>query len=398
MPSFDYEVLNGPGERLQGQIEAESQAAAVVELMKRGLHVLSLQAASKPKVYIRRNLGIKHIAFMTRQLASLLRAGVPLLKSLHVLEKQATDRRLQETLKDLRGRLREGGTLSEALEAHIQSFGPMYVSMVRAGETGGMLDDVLKRLGEYLYRELEMRGRIRAALAYPSLMILVGCSTVFVLLSFVIPKVCTLFLEAGRELPMPTQILISISGFFSAYWWLVLIAVITLFFSLRAWKQTRAGRLAVDRLSLKLPVFGDFVVKTETARMARVLGTLLGNGVPMLKALDVTATTLGNRVLSQNVLKISENVRHGDSLSKQLGAEEMFPPLMTNVVEVGEQSGSLDQALINLAEEYDGEIDRTIRTMLSLMEPMLIILVGGAIGFIVLALLLPIFDLNEVIQ
>lgn len=398
MPIFEYEALKGPGERLNGKLEAESRRAAIDMLAARGFHMLSVEESASPRLSLRRRMGLKEVAQFSRNLGRMIRGGVPLSKALTVLEDQTDSRVGRETVQALRASVQEGEAFSQALQVHRKTFGPWYVSMVRAGEAGGALPESLERIGELLDREIDLRGRVRAALAYPGLMVLVGGLTVFILLSFVIPKISVLFSEAGQALPLPSLILIQVSGFFAAFWWAVLLGLAGLILLGRSFLQTDAGRRWADRALLKTPLIGTLILRSETSRLCRVLGTLLRHGVPLLQGLSVTSATLGNRVLQQTVEQIILQVKQGDSLSGQLEATGMFPTIMTHVVAVGEQSGELDQSLLELANDYESEIDRSVRAIVSMIEPMLIILVGGVVGFIVLALLLPIFEINEVIQ
>lgn len=398
MGTFQYEVMASPGERVRGRIDAESSAAAALELSRRGYHVLALNEAAPERLARRRALRLKETAYFTRQLARLLRSGVPLAKALHLLEAQEQRSAVRRVLADLRERMQEGAALSKALEAHERSFGAWYVSLVRAGETGGMLDDVLTRLADLLDRESEMRSRIRAALAYPALMTAVGVITVFFLLSFVFPKVTTLFDDAQQRLPMPTLLLMGVSEFFASFWWAVAIGAAVFVLACRAFARSERGARMLSRAMLSLPLFGTLEIRSECARFARVLGTLLGNGVPILQAMESTGATLGNAVLRESTAAMTRHIRQGDPLSRQLEKQRWFPPLMANVVAVGEQSGTLDQVLIDLAREYESDVERLLSSLVSMLEPLLIIVVGGAVGFIVMALLLPIFELNEVIQ
>ncbi len=398
MPIFEYQVLKTPGERLNGRLEAENRRAAIDILAGRGFHMLSLDEAEKPRLGFRRKMGLREVAQFSRNLGRMIRGGVPLGKAIAVLEQQADSRAGQETLRALRAAVQEGETFSNALGTHGRTFGPWYVSMIRAGETGGALSDSLERVGELLYREHDLRGRVRAALAYPGLMVTVGCATVFILLSFVIPKISVLFTDAGRSLPLPSLLLIRISEFFSAFWWAVLLGLVATGLLARIFYRSDAGRRWGDQTLLRTPLIGALILRSETARICRVLGTLLRHGVPLLQGLAVTSETLRNRVLQQAIEQIILQIRQGDPLSSQLEASGLFPAIMTHVVAVGEQSGELDRSLLELAEDYESEIDRSVQAIVSMIEPLLIILVGGVVGFIVMALLLPIFEINEVIQ
>lgn len=398
VPTFEYEALKGPGERLQGRVEAESRRAAIEMLAGRGLHMLSIEETLAQRLSMRRRMGLKDVARFSRDLSRLVRGGVPLSKALGALERQAASRAGRETMRNLRAAVEEGGAFSRALEGDGRTFGAWYVSMVRAGETGGALPESLERIAELLDREVDLRGRVRAALAYPGLMALVGFLTVFALLSFVIPRITALFTEAGRALPLPSQILIGVSEVFGDFWWAILLGLAALAFLLRALILSESGRGWADAWVLRLPLIGPLVLRAETARLCRVLGTLLRHGVPLLQGLSVSAATLGNRALRAAIESVAVKVKQGDPLSVQLQATGHFPPIMTHVVAVGESSGELDQSLLELAGDYEVELDRSVRTLVSMIEPILIIVVGGVVGFIVLALLLPIFEINEVIQ
>lgn len=390
--------MSSPGEKVRGRIEAESSSAALAELTQRGYHILKIEESAKVREPRDRRLKLRDVAFVSQQLARLLRSGVPLLKALSILEGRIPSKVAKATLADLRTRIQEGSSFSAALAMHRRSFGSWYVSLVRAGETGGMLDQVLQRLADLIYQEVNLRSRIRAALAYPALMVVMGIVTVFFLLSFVFPKVTVLFSDARQALPLPTLVLMKISGFFAAYWWGVIIAAAIAVLLFRMAMSTERVRRVADRIILSVPLFGQLTIKTEIGRFARVLGTLLANGVPMLQALEVTGATLENAVLRASVKEMGQHVRQGEALSRQMAKERWFPELMVSVLAVGEESGRLDESLLEVAQEYDVEVQRSLATMVSMLEPALIIVVGGAVGFIVMALLLPIFELNEVIQ
>jgi type II secretory pathway component PulF len=270
--------------------------------------------------------------------------------------------------------------------------------MVASGETGGTLENVLGRLSDFLEKDEETISKIRASLAYPALMAFVGFITIFVLLSFVAPRLTIIFLDLGQTLPLPTRLLIAISSFFARFWFFIIISITFIAVSFNRWLKTKEGKRVFDGLKLKMPIIGDFIKRAEIARLGRTLGTLIANGVPIIQALNVAARTMGNDVIRQELEEAREMVVGGSTLSLSIKKKRYFPEMMINMIAVGEESGALENALFKVADTYDKEIDRSIKTFTSLLEPSLILFMGLVVGFIVISMLLPIFQINLMVR
>lgn len=387
---------------MEGSLEAETEQEALAKLSQMGYFPLSIQreetspqGQAAPRSFrlftrIRR----RDITLFTRQLADLLESGLPLMRTLDVLREQMENPRLQEVLADLASQIRDGRSLSDALAIYPRVFSPLYVSMVRSGEVGGMLGGVLARLADFAEKEEELHVKMRSALAYPILILLVGMGTIAVLLIFVVPKLVLLFQEVGQILPLPTRVLIGLSQWFVSYWWLVVSIAGLGVFLVRRGGLSQGARLAIDRIKLRLPVCGSLIKKVEIARFARSLATLLSHGVPILQGMQVVVQAAGNELLRGELQQIGEQLKGGDSLSQGMRRGRIFPALVTHMVAVGEEAGSLDRSLFKIADTYEREADRAMKLMTSLVEPVMILIMGSLVGFIVIAMLLPIFEID----
>jgi type II secretory pathway component PulF len=334
------------------------------------------------------------VANFTRQVSDLLRSGLPLSRCLDVLVAQTTNEKFREVIRQLRSDVSGGMSFAEGLAQHRKVFNRLYTNMVHAGEISGSLGDVMRRLAEFYESELETRGKIISAMAYPAIMIFVGIGVVLVLLTFVIPRFTVMFEDMGQNLPMITEFLVSLSDFLVNYWWVMILALVGLVFAYTKYVATPEGRLHVDTLKLKAPLLGDFLRKREIAKFARTLGTLLANGVPILTALEIVEAVMSNRVLEERIEGIRDNIREGERVSEHLGQGGVFPPMVVNMIAVGEETGSLEETLDRIALTYEGETDRAMRTLTTLIEPLLILVMGAVVGFIVIAMILPIFMLS----
>lgn len=401
MGVFIYKAKDGPDRTVEGELEAEHKLAAIAALDRMGFSPIWVRertvgegrrARRAPRGRRIRN---RDITVFTRQLGSLTRSGVPILRSLRTIIDQTANPRLREVTEDIEATIRDGSMLSDALTRFPHLFPPLYVDMVRAGESGGILDATLARLAEARETEEDIRRKVQSAMAYPMLVVAVGAITVFVLLSFFLPRVVALF-EGYRDLPLPTRILIATSNFFSAYWyWMVLIAVLILAVLKRVLAADR-GRAMMDAMLLRIPFFRLFLQHSELARFARTLSLLLSAGVPIDKALELSGNTLRNTVLKAEIDVVrTGTVQKGNTLSSGLKRARHVPSFVANMTAVGEEGGSLDAALLEVATFYEKEVDQQTRIATSLIEPALILVVGALVGFIVAAMLLPIFELGS---
>jgi general secretion pathway protein F len=402
MGTFLYKARDRGRRMVEGSLAAETEQEALAKLGDLGYFPLSIEAEERgapgqPRPQpLRRVTKVRRrdVTLLTRQAADLLASGLTLMRALDVLREQTEHARVQAVLTDVASQVREGRSFSDALAAFPRIFSPLYISLVRSGEVGGMLADVLARLADLSEKEEEVYGKVRAALAYPALILLVGMGTVAALLIFVIPKLVSLFQEVGQTLPLPTRMLIALSRWLASYWWLLgLVAVGGAVLAKRG-TRSPAARLALDRAKLHLPVWGTLIRKVEIGRFARTLGTLLRHGVPILPAMQVVVQATGNELLRGELQRIGEQLRGGATLSQGMRRGHLFPTLVTHMVAVGEEAGALDRSLFKIADTYERETDRVIRFMTSLVEPLMILIVGAVVGFIVISMLLPIFEID----
>jgi type II secretory pathway component PulF len=334
----------------------------------------------------------------TRQLANLRLAGLPLSKSLAAVVEQTENLKLREVIKDLRSRVEDGSSFSTALAEYPKLFPSFYTSMVHAGEAGGMLDKVLERLASFAEKEQELKGNLKSAMAYPALLALVGVATIFFLTTFIIPRFITMFQDLGQVLPLPTRVLISMSTFTSNYWWLIISGVLLIIFIMNRYYHTEQGRVNIDRFRLRLPAFGSLSRRIEISKFSHGLGTLLQNGVPILNALGIVSHTINNQIIAREVIRFREGVAKGEMLAEQIRDSGEFPSMVSNLLAIGERSGKLDSVLIRIANTLDKEIDNNMKIINSLIEPAMILILGGIVGFLVISMLLPIFRINVLIK
>jgi len=346
----------------------------------------------------RRHISQRQLAYTTQQLTDLLHGGLPLMNALTLLARQTEHPTLQHIIESLARGVREGQSLSEALTHHPRAFSALYINMVRAGELGGHLEEALAELGQLGEHEAELRAQVRSAMAYPMLILLIACGMTVFLITYVIPRLSLVLIETGQALPLPTRIVMSISSVVTTWWWALGIGSVVLGWAAWLWAKSPSGRATLDRLVLALPLFGSLRRKRQTAQFSRMLGVMIRQGVPILQALEVSATNLTSVVFSQSVRKIQVMVREGTSLAEALTASGQFPAFVSNMVAVGEEAGTVDTALINVAASYEREANRSLKTLMTFLEPLLLMGVGGVVVLIVLAMLLPIFEIGLGVQ
>ncbi len=342
----------------------------------------------------RRAVKTADLASFNRQMADLLGAGIPLVKALMILGKQTTIPALKDIINDINSEVSGGETFADALAKHPREFSKLYVAMVRSGEAGGMLDEVLNRLADFSEQEEQLKGRIKSALAYPVVMICAGSIALFVIFSYVVPKIVGTFEELNQTLPAITQLLIDVSKFTQQYWYIVIGLAVAAVIAFVQGVRTPKGKMAWNTLQLRIPLLGDLIRKREIARFARTLGSLLKNGVSILSALAITRDVLENELVRMEVEKIQEEITQGAGVAEPLRNSAIFPPVTVNMMSVGEETGQLQTVLLRISDSYEIEVERKVRTMTSLIEPLIICVMGVIVGFIVIAMLLPIFSLD----
>ncbi len=403
MPSYHYKAVRLDGEAVEGQIEAQDEADVIRHLQKEGLIPLSARRAGGLRDQIfsgrrRQNLNIKEIGAMTRELATLLEAGLTLDRSLQILIELSDEERVNRILEDLQARVRGGSTFSAALELQGGQFPRLYINMVRAGETSGALDGVLARLAEYLERTADLRDTVVSALVYPLILLVVAGLSVILLLVFVVPQFAVLFQDMGAALPLPTRIVMGVGDFFRDFWWalLILIAVIAILIEKALAKPEVRDRF--DSRVLRLPLFGDLIWKLETARFCHTLSTLLKNGLTLLSALNLAKEVVGNRKLAGLMSQASEDLKHGRGLAQPFTQREILPQMALQMIRVGEESGALDAMLAKVAAIYDKETQSSVKRLLTLLEPALIIGLGVVVAGIIISIIVPILGANELVM
>ncbi|MBT3340989.1 MAG: type II secretion system protein GspF [Planctomycetes bacterium] len=335
------------------------------------------------------------VSTFTRQMATLVKAGIPITEALRAIIEQCENRPLEMVLRDVREAISQGKPTADALATHPDWFNELYVSMVRSGEAAGHLDEVLERLAKFIQEQTRVRNKVQAAMTYPIVMLVIGLGVVAILLVAVVPKITAMLAGRGQELPLPTQILDSASGFLVAYWWAIMMLIILASFSFNLYYSSAKGRLAIDSKLLRLPVFGDLIAKQAISRFAQTFATLLGSGVSVVRCLEVTRTVLGNRLLEKTIDDVREKILEGADIATPLKDSKVFPPLVGYMIAVGEQSGELDRMMEQVGESYQEEVDIATQKFTSLIEPLLIVFLAILVGFIILAILWPILQMSQ---
>ncbi len=408
MPVFEYTALDERGKSTSGIIDAEGAQAARQKLRTSGIFPVSIKETeeAEPKKQpgtfslSSRLSRIKpvEVAMMTRQLATLIGAGFPLVSALDALVPQTKSHGFKKILAQIKDSIVEGNSFARALSNYPGQFSPLYVNMVRAGETSGTLEIVLERLADITEKQQALKNRIQTALAYPIFMLIVGTAVLFILLIYIVPSITAIFAEMNQVLPTPTRVLIFLSDFFKSYWWsiFILVAAVAMFFN-RA-KKTEKGRYLIDKTMLILPGIGILVKKLAVGRFARTLGSLLENGVSMLIALDIVKNIAGNKLIADSVETAAIEVGKGQGLGVALSGSGIFPQLSIQMIQVGEQSGQLETMLTKISDVFENEVELTIMRLTSYLEPVMILVMGSIVAFIVLSICLPIFEMNQLIR
>ena len=418
---FTYKAKKGPTETVEGELDAENEEAALVKITGLGLVPIKLAApgavkapvhpVEKPHTMVspadvrpilidkaRVRIPYKDLNIFTRQFAILLKASVPLLKIFEILQMQTQNLKFRQILRDIQTRLREGDSLSEVLGQYPRIFSQLFVNMVNSGEVSGALDKVLLQLAAFSEKDSEIRSRVQSAMIYPAFLLLVGVATIFILLTFVMPRLMVMFADLGTQLPTITRMLLKVSHFFQSYWMIMAGAIAGIIIFLRSAGLSSAQWKIIDQALLKLPLFGVLIQKAETAKFLRSLELLYENGIPLYQAVAIATKTVGNSILREGLSKVPERLEGGMTLAKSLEQVSYISPFVTNMVSVGEESGQMGIAVRETASFYDQETDQFIKVATSLVEPALILGVGLVIGFIVIGMLLPIFEIHVLAQ
>jgi type II secretory pathway component PulF len=399
MPQFTYKAKSDQGQIRDGIIQAENKLVVIKKLRQESLFPMSIEetipVAVKKKF---KKVNSRDFSAFTRQLSNLIHAGFPLTKALSTLSQQEQNPGFKKLIEDLLEKIQKGSTFSAALSVYPDIFSSFYINMVKIGEAGGKVDDALERLADFKEREDELLAQIKAALIYPVFIVSVGIITIFVVMTFFIPRFAAMFSDLGQALPLPTQIIMQISGFMNKFWWCFIAAVGVVVVLARSYYKAEKNRLFVDGVMLRLPLVKAIINKVEIARFSYALGILLKHGLPVLEALKVVGSSVDNRVFRKKIVSFQEEIRQGQSLSKCLKADKLFPPILVNMVTVGEESGELNEMLLKIAGTFEKDVNRVVKAMVSLIEPVLIIFIGGIVVVIVLSILLPLFRMDLLVS
>ncbi len=403
MAVFTWEGMKKTGEVVKGNIDAQSESAVISLLRQQDIRPINIKekkaAFDFGKLNIfREKVGGKELSIFTRQFATMIDAGLPLVQCLDILGSQQENKTFQKTIKEIKNSIEGGSTFAAALKKHPDTFDSLYSNLVAAGEVGGMLDAILARLATYIEKAEKLKGRVKGAMIYPIVVMSVAAGAVAILLLFVIPVFAKMFSDVGAALPAPTQFVMDLSNFLKHYIFYIIIGMIAVFVAVRSYYHTGNGKLIIDGLLLKMPVFGDIIRKNAVARFTRTLSTMISSGVPIMDGLEIVARTSGNQVVENAIMKARESIAAGKTIAEPLGQTKVFPGMVVQMISVGEATGNMDAMLSKIADFYDEEVDSAVAAMTSLIEPLLIVFLGVIIGGLVVAMYLPIFKIASTVH
>jgi type IV pilus assembly protein PilC len=401
MPTFKYTAKNKDSRTVAGKIVADNQQAVIEELRKRGLIITAIsetkEVIAKKSAFQSKKVKGEEIVIFTRQLATMVEAGIPILQGVNALKDQVVHPSFKKVLGIVESDIQHGSSLSVAFSKHTQVFSTLFVNMVRVGETGGVLAAILDRIASYLEKTLKLQRKVKAALIYPAVVVSMAILITIFLLVKVVPTFAEIYDSLGAELPAMTMVLINISNILKQNILIFAGLLILIGFMLRRWYKTEKGAYVIDRTLLRMPIFGELLRKVAISRFSRTLATLVQSGVPILESLDIVEKTIGNKVLEKVVQEVKQVVREGESIASPLEKSQVFPPMVTRMIAVGEKTGQLEKMLLKISEFYDDQVDAAVEGLTSIIEPLIIGVLGIVIGFIVVALFLPIISITQVI-
>ncbi|MFH1628909.1 MAG: type II secretion system F family protein [Pseudomonadota bacterium] len=397
MPSYNWVAETRKGKIIKGALEAVDEKSAVLQLKRRNLKIKKIKL--KPKdifenvSFMQPKVTNKDIVIFTRQFSTMIDAGLPLIQGLTILADQAENKTFKRILKEIVRDVEGGSSLAEAMEKHPKVFDGLFVNLVAAGEVGGILDTILQRLASYIEKAEKLKTRIKSAMTYPIVVVAIALIVISVIMIFVIPVFQDMFASFGKALPVPTQIVVAMSNFTKGNIHYMIALLVVIVFLFKRYRATKGGRKTTDTLALKLPVFGSLLKKVAVARFSRTLGTMISSGVPIITALEIVAKTAGNVVLEEVIFDVRSSIAEGQPIAEPLSENEIFPSMVVQMISVGEATGALDTMLEKIADFYDDEVDAAVEAMTSMLEPLLMVFLGGSIGGLVVAMYLPIFTM-----
>ncbi len=402
METFVFKAIDLAGVPAKGEVDADSKQAVTEQLKSRGLIVLDIEGKKKSKeitLEFMQRVKLRDLAVLTRQLSTMIQSGMTILRALHVLEMQTQAKLLKATLTSVRKDVEAGLPLSDALERHPKVFSPLYIAMIRSGETGGMLEDSLLRISDQLEKEDALHRQVRAAMVYPCVVVSFAVIVMLALVAFIVPIFAGIFKEFGGKLPALTQFTVGASHFITGKWYLCIIGTAAVVWAFLSWKKSTWGRPQWDRFRLRVPMkIGDTVQKIALARWSRTFSALVSSGVPILQAIDITGQTAGNALVEKAMSGVTESVKRGGTIAAPLKQVPVFPAMVVDMIAVGEETGALDTMLSKVADFYETEVDAAVKAITSILEPAMIIVVGGMVGFIVISMYLPLFKVYDQIK
>jgi len=396
MPAYAWKGKNRLGELQEGVIVADTRDGAAAALKRNGVQVLAVRVQPSSGSQMFGKIKSRDLAIFTRQFSVMIDAGLPLVQCLEILGAQQADRNFQKIINSVRADVEQGATLQTALSKHPKAFNDLYVNMVGAGEAGGILDVILQRLSGYIEKSVKLAGKVKGAMTYPITVIIIAITVVAIIMVKVIPVFSQMYEGMGASLPFPTQICIMLSNLLVHYFIWLLLGLAVVVIGVKQYYRSNTGHLVIDTMILKIPIIGELLRKVAVARFCRTLGTLTSSGVPILEGMDITARTAGNRVVQNAIMKSRDAVEQGRNIAGPLAETKVFPPMVIQMVGVGEATGALDAMLAKVADFYEDEVDNAVASMTAMMEPLIIAILGGIIGFIVIAMYMPIFNLANV--
>jgi len=398
VPMYRYSAMDTSGRNISGTLEADSLELVRAKLADLSYHILAIRE-TKGRAGLQdwftgiQRVKLRDLVMFSRQFATMIDAGLSVVKCLDILQKQTRNPKMKDVIGEVKRDVGGGMNLTEALKKHPRIFSPLYVNMIRSAEAGGILDQVLDRLSTFLEKEQETRNKIKSAMMYPAVVFCFALLMLVALLFFVLPKFKGIFETMGLELPLTTRLMLNSSEYIRTYWYIALVVLAGSVILVKALARTEKGKYAIDAAKLRLPVFGDLMLKTSVSRFARTFGTLISSGVPVLRALEIVADTAGNRVVSDTVARAAISIKEGEKISTPLFGSKLFPVMVTQMIAVGEETGRLDQMLVKVSNFYDEEVDTTLKSLTSLIEPLMIVGLGFIVGFIAVSVISPIYSL-----
>jgi type IV pilus assembly protein PilC len=400
MPQFEWSGTKRSGESVSGVMAADNKDVVIQNLRRQQITVAKVKEKGKEFALPKFGGGVsaKDLAVFTRQFSVMIDAGLPITQCLEILGSQQENKFFQKIIFTVREDVEGGANLSDALRRHPKVFDALYCNLIAAGEAGGILDTILQRLSVYIEKNVKLKAAVKSAMIYPVVVVVVAILIVALIMWKVIPTFASLFAGLGAKLPLPTRIVIAISNFLGAWWWLIGLTIVIIIVAIRTYYATPGGRYNLDKFQLHIPVLGGVLKKIAVARFCRTLGTLVSSGVPILEGLEITAKTSGNAIIEEAIMKTRKSVEEGKTIVEPLQATGLFPGMVTQMIGVGEATGALDAMLSKVADFYEDEVDEAIANLMSLLEPIIIVFLGGAIGGIVIAMYMPLFSLISQIQ